>query len=78
MRRSPEAFGRAVLISPTVDRRGRNPVARAERSSSDGSPVHWEYPLTIERRRLLPGPGAGTPVRVAARRCGSTERMEEP
>jgi pimeloyl-ACP methyl ester carboxylesterase len=31
MRRSPEAFGRAVLISPTVDRRGRNPVAQAGR-----------------------------------------------
>ena len=31
MRRSPEAFGRAVLISPTVDRRGRNAVAQVGR-----------------------------------------------
>ncbi|WP_433298725.1 alpha/beta fold hydrolase [Pseudonocardia sp. CA-142604] len=45
MRRSPEAFGRAVLISPTVDRRGRNPVAEVSRLLRTG--LHESPALAI-------------------------------
>ncbi|GAA3080463.1 hypothetical protein GCM10010464_50680 [Pseudonocardia yunnanensis] len=55
MRRSPEAFGRAVLISPTVDRRGRNPVAQVGRLLRTGLHENPRLAVVLGRDYLACG-----------------------
>jgi pimeloyl-ACP methyl ester carboxylesterase len=57
MRRSPEAFGRAVLIGPTVDRRGRNPVAQVGRLLRTGLHEKPGLAAVVGRGYLACGPG---------------------